>query len=119
MFTYQVVECPETYYPNSPSRLVSRFLATQDSAQVGYADYFVDNNCSFGIKLWVEPEFRNAGVAEEILRQLFTQVVVTPSAFWLGVGGTTDKMCDVMAAEFPHITMYISGENPRILNKKQ
>lgn len=116
--TYETITCPHPYYPNKPEREVKRFVAKENDTLVGQIDYFVEGDCSFGLRFWIAPEYRNGEVSVEVMKEMYRQCVHTPKALWYGIQGRSAEVYEIIAQEFPHITLYASGPNPMVRNEK-
>ena len=116
MYTYEIIVCPHQYYPDKPEREVKRFVAKQNNQVVSEVDYFVENDCSFGLRFWVAPELRDGQQSIEIMKEMYRQCVHTPKAMWYGITGRVVEIYEEIAREFPNITLYASGEQLRVLN---
>lgn len=115
-FTYEKVPCPHSYYPSDTSRQMWRFRVLSNNEEVGYTDYFIENNWLHYLVYYMKPEFRtNENIIAFINNAYDAEPSVTKS-FWWQTPDVMEQYFDTIASQRPNMTFAASGSINRIIH---
>jgi hypothetical protein len=112
--TYQKIVCPHTYYADNPNRKVWRIVMSDDLSQIGFADFFVENNWSHFLVFSVAESVRNTSMIIDFIRNVY-QIVDEPSSFWWNTPPVMEQYLDMICVERPDMTFAAGGAISKVL----
>lgn len=113
---YRKIVCPHKYYPFDNSRQMWRFEVLCDGEQIGFTDYFIEDDWLHYVIYWMAPQARNHEAICDFIRQGYLAEPEFNKSFWWNTPRVMKEYFEMIAKERPDITFVASGEIKEVRN---